>query len=125
MSDWTPDTVRVYLEAQMAQLLRENVIRDEATAALFNRAQQANEHRFEAVNEFRGQLNDQAATFLRRDEYLTGHAAIVEKIDDLGSRLDRTEGKASGMTSTWAAIIAALGTLAVVVSVIVLLINHV
>jgi hypothetical protein len=125
MSDWTPDTVRAYLEVQVEQLRRENVIRDDATAALFNRAQQANEHRFEAVNEFRGQLNDQATTFLRRDEYLTGHAGLVEKIDDMGSRLDRTEGKATGMTTTWAAIIAALGTLAVVTSVIVLLINHV
>jgi hypothetical protein len=50
------------------------------------KAELAGDKRFESVNEFRGQLRDQAATFLPRTEYLAGHASIAEKLDSHASR---------------------------------------
>lgn len=41
----------------------------------------ANEKRFESVNEFRGQLADQAATFLPRSEANIRFEGLVEKVD--------------------------------------------
>jgi hypothetical protein len=49
----------------------------------------------EGQNEFRGQLKDQAATFMTRTEWDLSHRALIEKLDianaavgDLRSRLD-------------------------------------
>jgi len=47
------------------------------------KAEIAAEKRFESVNEFRGQLADQAATFMPRAEAEQRIAALAEKIDDL------------------------------------------
>ncbi len=42
-----------------------------------NKAEQAAEKRFDAVNEFRGQLKDQAATFVTRTELYAGLIAAL------------------------------------------------
>jgi hypothetical protein len=42
------------------------------------KAEVAAERRFESVNEFRGQLADQAKTFLPRQEYDVQHAALAK-----------------------------------------------
>lgn len=47
------------------------------------KAETAAERRFESVNEFRGQLADQAATFMPRAEAEQRLSALGEKIDDL------------------------------------------
>lgn len=47
------------------------------------KAEIAAEKRFESVNEFRGQLADQAATFMPRAEAEQRLSALAEKIDDL------------------------------------------
>ena len=47
------------------------------------KAERAAEARFESVNEFRGTLTDQAATFLPRREYENAHTAVVEKVEAL------------------------------------------
>jgi len=60
------------------------------------KAELAAEKRFEAVNEFRGQLADQANTFLPRTEYDGSHKALSEKLADLASRQDRSEGNKQG-----------------------------
>jgi len=103
------------------------------------KAESATEKRFEAVNEFRGQLTDQAATFMRRDEADTRIRALDDKygietkrIGDrlnelelrLGSRLDIIQGQArgkAGMTTETRAdsmrSIAAIGALMTFISV--------
>lgn len=71
------------------------------------KAELAGDKRFESVNEFRGQLRDQAATFLPRTEYLASHAALSEKIEGISdrvaaglksveSRLDTLQGQIGG-----------------------------
>ena len=44
-------------------------------------AQIAMEKRLEGMNEFRDQLRDQATRFITREEYLTGHKPIEEKLN--------------------------------------------
>lgn len=44
--------------------------------------------KFESVNEQRGQLHDQATTFMRRDESLSRHDRSTEMIAALGQRLE-------------------------------------
>ena len=44
-------------------------------------AQTAMEKRLEGMNEFRDQLRDQATRFITREEYLTGHKPIEEKLN--------------------------------------------
>ena len=47
------------------------------------KAEISTEKRFDAVNEFRGQLKDQAATLLPRAEADTKFSAIEEKIEEM------------------------------------------
>jgi hypothetical protein len=78
----------------------------------------ASEKRFDAVNEFRAQLSDQASTFLPRAEFDRVTTAIMEKIDassksfterldDLRMSRDLHSGKAAGFNSGWGYLIAA------------------
>jgi hypothetical protein len=71
------------------------------------KAESAAERRFEAVNEFRGQLSDQARTFLPRQEWEASRTALAERMNmlterfsalelRLSSRLDRGEGSHEG-----------------------------
>ena len=75
------------------------------------KAEVAAEKRFESVNEFRGQLTDQAATFLSRNEADTRIGSLAEKLDTetkrnavsiselelrLTSRLDKAGGEIIG-----------------------------
>jgi hypothetical protein len=52
-----------------------------------NKAEAAADDRFKAVNEFRGQLADQAATLLSRVEFAAQFNSLVEKVDALSSRI--------------------------------------
>jgi hypothetical protein len=88
----------------------------------------ATEKRFDAVNEFRAQLSDQAATFLPRAEFDRVTTAITEKIDasnktfserldDLRASRDTTSGKSAGMNAGWALLIGLAGVIATVLTI--------
>jgi hypothetical protein len=47
------------------------------------KAEQASDKRFEAVNEFRGQLADQAATLLSRVEFTAQYNSLLEKVEGI------------------------------------------
>ena len=49
--------------------------------------------RFASVNEFRGQLRDQASTFLPRSEYQVAYSHIDKRLMDLKESQDRAEGR--------------------------------
>ena len=106
------------------------------------KAETASERRFEGVNEFRAQLNDQARTFMGRNEYLSAHKSLTDKVDAaitvltdriskldsrLTSRLDLGTGRDSGQDAvrvgTRANIATGVAILAVIVSVIILVVN--
>jgi PBP1b-binding outer membrane lipoprotein LpoB len=62
------------------------------------KAETANEKRFESVNEFRKSLADQTANFLPRNEYGSAHQSLIDKLNDLAARVDKTEGRTSGLS---------------------------
>lgn len=88
------------------------------------KAELATEKRFESVNEFRGQLADQAATLASRREMETMQLAINLRLDNLSERLtettrriDTSEGKSSGISSGFGVLIATIGTIVALVSI--------
>ena len=103
------------------------------------KAEVASERRFESVNEFRAQLTDQAATFIRRDEADSRFRAITDKFDSessransrineiatgmnelelrLTSRLDLNKGSASGIADQSTRAIAVVGLILVVIGI--------
>lgn len=69
------------------------------------KAETATEKRFESVNEFRQTLSDQAGTFVSRIEF-----------NSLKERMDRGEGKSSGLSAAWGYLIGLAGAAAAIVS---------
>jgi hypothetical protein len=84
------------------------------------RASAGMDRRLEAINEFRGQLSDQAATFVTRNEL----QAVIERINALSSRQDRQEGSGSGLRAGWGFLVGGIGAVAVIVTVIVEIVGH-
>ena len=74
------------------------------------KAEAAAEKRFEAVNEFRGQLADQAATFMPRAEAEQRLLALAEKITDL------TGSNRAGANALWGYLAGAAGLLIAIVA---------
>ena len=127
--EWTIRTLREHIGSLLTEMDR----RFEAAIAAQDKAVQiamiasekavvkaeiAAEKRFESVNEFRGQLTDQAATFLARTEYLTAHQSLTEKIGDLGARLERIEGAKTGGRELWGYIVGAIGVAAAILALV-------
>lgn len=86
------------------------------------KAETANEKRFESVNEFRGTLADQAATLISRTEHDATVASLSEKLEDIKTRLDKSEGKGVGLNAGWLYLIGIIAALGTVISLIVLFI---
>ena len=74
------------------------------------KADAATEKRFDGVNEFRRTLSDQAATFVTKTEF-----------NALKERLDRTEGRSTGISAVWGVTIGAVGIIAAIVAIFVAL----
>ena len=56
------------------------------------KAETANERRLDSVNEFRGQLTDQTATFMTRNEFTAQHSALLDVVTQLRQDLTRVDG---------------------------------
>lgn len=74
-------------------------VREETKAALaaadkaIVKSEEANQRRFESVNEFRAQLSDQAATFLPRQEYDRSLGGLSRRLEDLHAMmLEKVDG---------------------------------
>jgi hypothetical protein len=72
------------------------------------KAEVATEKRFDAVNEFRGTLSDQAATLLPRAEAAARFTSYDEKIDEIKKDItslresnSKSQGRSSGFNSAW------------------------
>lgn len=129
VSGWTVDTARAHLASIIdandrryaARFAAQEVAMSAALAAAEKavlKAEMASERRFEAVNEFRAQLADQAATFIPRIE---AEARIARNTDDLAglaSRLDRYEGRTGGVAASWGYLVGAAGVASAVVALI-------
>lgn len=84
------------------------------------KAETASEKRFDSVNEFRGQLADQAARFMPRTESVQRHDSVSDRITELekrvmqqlaqiNSRLDLSAGSDTGVDKAWGYLVAAIG----------------
>ena len=89
------------------------------------KAESAAEKRFEATNEFRGQLADQAATFMPRTEADAAQQRLQDQVNELKDRLNRSDGSDAGIRLSAGVLggtIAALASLAVFAGVVISLI---
>ena len=74
--------------------------------------------RLEGMNEFRGQLKDQGATFLTRNEYAIAHEKLCDDIKLLREFRAQLEGKASQQAVILAMIISVIGIILSIVSLV-------
>lgn len=123
VSGWTVDTLKEYTEQRFTD--QDKAVQAALLAAkeAVIKAETATEKRFEATNEFRGQLADQTATLLPRAEYTSNHKALEDKIDALTDRMNRTDGITSGGQLTIGKIYAAIATVGAILAIIVLVAN--
>lgn len=122
---WNVESLKEYIERRFTD--SDKAIQAALLAAkeAVAKAETASEKRFDAVNEFRGQLADQAATLMSRTEYLTNHKALEDKISDLTDRLNRSEGNKQGSEVTMGKVYALVGVATAILGFIVLLANKV
>jgi hypothetical protein len=110
-------SLREHIEALLAE--KDKAINAALLAAekAVAKAETANERRFEAVNEFRQTLSDQATTFVTKADL----DAANERVRDLASRLERMEGQALGSVTARGAmsdsvkVLVGLGTLLIAI----------
>jgi len=81
------------------------------------KAEVAAEKRFEAVNEFRGQLTDQAATFMPRSEAEQRLNRIAEDITSLQKLVSAGGGRAVGVSASWAMMLGLGGLIITIIGV--------
>lgn len=118
VSGWTVDTLKEHFSQRFTD--SDKAIQAALLAAkeAVLKAENATEKRFEATNEFRGQLADQTATLLPRSEYDSNHKALEDKIDALTDRMNRNDGKSSGLSAGWGYLVGAIVLAATIISVI-------
>lgn len=81
----------------------------QAAKEAVEKAEKANEKRFESVNEFRSALSDQSAGFLPRNEYNARHETLEQAIQEMKGRMDKNEGRSTGLGDGWGYLIGAVG----------------
>lgn len=81
VSPWTVDSLKEHIDDKIDDLAARLLERAEAQDKAIQKSEAAAEKRFESVNEFRGQLADQVKTFMTRETYEVGHAALESKVD--------------------------------------------
>ena len=115
---WTLDTLERYLSEKIraavevadereARNVERNSASKEAVGTAMSaaekavaRAEAAADKRFDAVNEFRGTLSDLTNTMMPRSEANTLVSALSEKVNDHGARLDKMDGRGTGIKDT-------------------------
>lgn len=99
-----------------------------AQALALSKQESATEKRFDAVNEFRAQLSDQAGTFMPRSESEVRAQGLTEKLEAnsdrinklelrVSSRLDLADGRSAGADKTIGWIFAAAGFVSTVIAI--------
>jgi hypothetical protein len=82
-----------------------------------SKAEAATERRFEAVNEFRAQLADQARAFMPRLEYEASYVNVDQRINNLKEKIDRIESTKQGGNATWTYVFASASLIALIISI--------
>ena len=90
MSLWTVDTLKEYIEALFAEKDKQIALALTSAEKAVTKAEAATDKRLAGMNEFRDALSDQTKTF-----------ASAERVDGLQQRLDKLEGRSSGLKDSW------------------------
>lgn len=93
------DLQRLY-DTKIEAVIQEMRTQFKGSQIAIDKAETANEKRFASMNEFRGQLKDQASTFLPREEYTARHVDLENRI----TRLEKYENESSGKSKITAPI---------------------
>lgn len=140
-SGWTVDTGLAHLQMAIDEADRRYeqrfVAQEKAVAFALDAAKEAvlkaeiaSEKRFDSVNEFRQTLSDQTNTFLPRaeaeqrikqnsDKIDASKDLAVERFSLLLSRLDKLEGRSTGMKDGWGYLVGAIGLAATVIAIVI------
>lgn len=116
--EWTFMTLKDYFERIIKEHDRLYDERFESQTEALTRTGTAIDRRFESVNEFRGQLSDQARTFMTRDEATQRIDSLAEKIDILSRIAERRSGQSTGLSAGWGYLVSLVTVSVLVVSVI-------
>jgi len=120
ISGWTTDTLKEYLEARIVEA-------DKRYQQRFDAQEAAQKYAQEKANEFRGSLDDvgkkqmprtEAEALIKASAERTGSElnAINQKVDMLISRMDRNEGRGSGLNSGWGYLIGGVGLIVLIIT---------
>jgi membrane-associated HD superfamily phosphohydrolase len=116
--------VLAFLNQQIADVRHDGTVMldniDKATV----KAETAIEKRFDAVNEFRAQLNDQTKTFMPRAEIEARIVQNYERYNELANRVTRAEGKAAGSSAAYGYLTAAITAVIAIVTVVLILVTR-
>lgn len=116
-SEWTLETLYDHLTLAIKEADRRYEERFAAQEKAILKAEAASEKRHDATNEFRGQLRDQADTFLRADEANIKFAAIEQRLAAVEQEGNKGEGRSTITNNIWATMISII-TAVVVASLI-------
>lgn len=105
-------TYRTLIDSQAEKVALALAAADRA----IQKAEAATEKRFDNVNEFRKTLSDQAQDFVTRREYEVSRQSTVDRLGEVQGRLDKAEGRSTGLQSGYGYLIAGIGALVVLVN---------
>lgn len=96
----------------------------QAAKEAVGKAETAAEKRFDSVNEFRGQLSDQARDFMPRSEAELQIKGLSEKIDNIQGLLGSLGGRSQGISAATGFVVATVSVLALIATVIIAIVIH-
>ena len=130
MSDdeWTLSTLHTHLiriqderdqryEQRFSDLEKSLTVALAASEKAILKAESATERRFDAVNEFRSTLSDQAAQFVTRAENHATNLRMAERLEELTDRVNRSEGRGAGLSAGWVYLLAGIAALGTIISI--------
>lgn len=108
-SGWTIDTLRKHILALREQDRVAIAAALNAAERAVAKAEVAADKRFDAVNEFRATLSDQATHLMPRTEAVALIQGLTKDIATLNSRVDKAEGSGNGKYQLSSIILATMG----------------
>jgi hypothetical protein len=112
-------------ETRVAALEKSIIVALASAEKAVLKAEGASENRFQAVNEFRGQLADQTATLLPRREFEAMMKSLADRVDILSAGAQSRAGRDGGISSAWAALLGIAALVSTCVAVAAVLPNFV
>jgi hypothetical protein len=127
-TEWTISTLHEHLtrilserdqryEQRFADLEKSLTVALAASEKAILKAESATERRFEAVNEFRSTLSDQATQFVTNAENDATILRISDRLEELSNRVNRSEGRGVGLNAGWVYLLAGIAAAGTIVSI--------